>query len=515
MHFLICFMVLCLSLCRADDLQPRHVAVVYNEKSAFSRECAMRYAELRGVPSEQVAGISCAVREEVSRKEFEEEILFPLMRVAVQRNWWLPTLIGQGGNGSGAEIYALVLMPDIPLKVKEEARAQGQPWEKTTAAAVDSELALLGVRDVPREGMLKNPYYGQDENFVMSGYPVMLVCRIEAPSKDACRRMIEDPVQVEKGGGLWGWLAVDAGGPYGEGDKWMQRIAGSAAEKGVPVLLDSARETLPVHFPLPGPLAAYFGWYAGEVNGPFADVSFRFAKGAVAVHLHSFSAATMKSADKTWSGPLLERGAAVTLGNVYEPFLGGSHHLDVFYDRLLKGYSVAEAASMAMPALSWQCAVFGDPLYRPFAAMKRDAMKADARSRLFQAWFVAVASWGDREDALFSQVSKAARQSRNSGLWEMMASRALVKKDFAGAVRCLSEALAAATAIGDRVRLQLLLADAYKGGGKEAECVGELRRMLLVFGSTEYAEMIRKKAAAFPALKALTEDPAARSSKVR
>lgn len=515
MHFLICFVVLCLSMCRADDLQPRHVAVVYNQASDFSRECAVRYAELRGVPAAQVVGISCAVREEISRKEFDAEVLSPLMRTAAQRNWWLPTLIGQGGNGSGAEIYAMVLMPDLPLKVREDTRPQGQPWQQTTAAAVDSELALFGVRDVPRAGMLKNPYYGQDESFVMSGYPMMLVSRIEAPSKAACRRMIEDPVQVELGGGLWGWLAVDAGGPYGEGDKWMQGVAKAACEKGVPVLLDSARETFPAHYPLPGPLASYFGWYAGEVNGPFADASFRFAKGAVAVHLHSFSATTMKSPVRTWSGPLLERGAAVTLGNVYEPFLGGSHHLDVFYDRLLKGYSVAEAAAMAAPAFSWQCAVFGDPLYRPFAGMKKEGKMKDARFRLFQAWFVAVASWGGKEDVLAAQVEKAARQPGNAGLWEILASRALVRKDFSRAVRYLSEALLSATALGDRVRLQLLLADAYKGNGQEAECVGELRRMLMVLGNTEYAETIRRKASAFPALKALAVDPGVRSSKVR
>ena len=102
-----------------------------------------------------------------------------------------------------------------------------------------------------------------------------------------------------------------------------------------------------------------------------------------------------------------------------------------------------------------------------------------------------------------------------AGLWEMLASRTLVRKDFSKTVRYLSEALLSATGLGDRVRLQLLLADAYKGNGQEGECVGELRRMLMVLGNTEYAEMIRKKASVFPALKTLAEDPAVRSSKVK
>jgi len=52
----------------------------------------------------------------------------------------------------------------------------------------------------------------------------------------------------------------------------------------------------------------------------------------------------------------------VTLGNVYEPYLQMTHHFDIFQTRLLAGHTVVEAAYMALPVLSWQNVVLGDPL---------------------------------------------------------------------------------------------------------------------------------------------------------
>ncbi len=76
-----------------------------------------------------------------------------------------------------------------------------------------------------------------------------------------------------------------------------------------------------------------------SINGPFADPAFRFRNGAVAVHIHSFSAATLRSPTSGWSGPLLERGAAATVGNVYEPYLTLTANLDVLQDRLMSGFT--------------------------------------------------------------------------------------------------------------------------------------------------------------------------------
>ena len=52
--------------------------------------------------------------------------------------------------------------------------------------------------------------------------------------------------------------------------------------------------------------ALYYGWYADGVVGPFAQPSFRFMPGAVAVHIHSFSASTLRDPNANWVAPLAD-----------------------------------------------------------------------------------------------------------------------------------------------------------------------------------------------------------------
>ena len=40
--------------------------------------------------------------------------------------------------------------------------------------------------------------------------------------------------------------------------------------------------------------ALYYGWYAEKIAGPFVQSDFKFARGALAVHIHSFSASTLR-----------------------------------------------------------------------------------------------------------------------------------------------------------------------------------------------------------------------------
>jgi hypothetical protein len=114
--------------------------------------------------------------------------------------------------------------------------------------------------------------------------------------------------------------------------------------------------------------ALYYGWYAGKVTGPFTHPDFHFVPGAIAVHIHSFSGSTLRDPNATWVGPLVTKGAAASLGNVYEPYLQLTSRLDTFNDRLLHGFTFAESAYMATPVLSWMTVMVGDPLYRPYGS---------------------------------------------------------------------------------------------------------------------------------------------------
>jgi hypothetical protein len=56
-------------------------------------------------------------------------------------------------------------------------------------------------------------------------------------------------------------------------------------------------------------------------------------------------ASTLRDKNSGWAGPLVSRGAAATVGNVYEPYLELTAHLDILNDRLLHGFTFGEAYS--------------------------------------------------------------------------------------------------------------------------------------------------------------------------
>ncbi|HRI16752.1 MAG TPA: TIGR03790 family protein, partial [Verrucomicrobiota bacterium] len=134
---------------------------------------------------------------------------------------------------------------------------------------------------------------------------------------------------------------------------------------GFETYVDNASPTLPVGFPL-SDVAIYGGWYDTDISGPFLAPRVNFVPGAIAYHLHSFSALNPRSMDKSWVGPLVGRGATVSMGCVDEPFLQMTPNFGVFLSRLALGFNVGEAFLACSPVLSWQSLLVGDPLYRPF-----------------------------------------------------------------------------------------------------------------------------------------------------
>ena len=102
--------------------------------------------------------------------------------------------------------------------------------------------------------------------------------------------------------------------------------------------------------------------------GPFTQLDFRFAQGAIAVHIHSYSASTLRDPGANWVGPLLARGATASLGNVYEPYLQLTNHLDILTIDCFMDLRLPKVAYMSMQGLSWMNVAVGDPLYRPYGS---------------------------------------------------------------------------------------------------------------------------------------------------
>ena len=236
--------------------------------------------------------------------------------------------------------------------------------------------------------------------------------------------------------------------------------------------------------------ALYFGWYSENVDGPFLGPDFRFLPGAVACHLHSFSAETLRSETDHWAGPLLALGASGVLGNVTEPYLTATHHFDHFTDRLLKGYTLVESAYMSIPTLSWMGVVVGDPLYRPYEAwnrFERDSYSKDGNVDL-KVLRLATKRWAQDDPKQFHlELAKAAKELNSGRILEAMALAASNRGDFEDASVWFQQALDNFQSAQDQFRVQLHRVELARRLGRNDEAVVILKELAGLEGSNPSA----------------------------
>ena len=99
----------------------RQVVLVYNTKSAASKEIAEHYAELRKVPAGQVLGLELAEGEEISRAEFYASLQKPILKFLEKSKLFTygKTAAGQQAVVQSSVRY-LVLCYGVPVKVSED-----------------------------------------------------------------------------------------------------------------------------------------------------------------------------------------------------------------------------------------------------------------------------------------------------------------------------------------------------------------------------------------------------------
>jgi len=365
------------------------VVVIYNTRVPESKSVAEYYAKARHVPQNQIYGFRMTTNEVMSRDEFRTSLQSPLaLRLESDGLWRFGIVTNTATNGQPVQIehcvvasrirYA-VLCCGVPLKIapdpnlNEPTQNDVRPELRRNEASVDSELAWLPLvkMNVPLTGPLRNWIYGVTNPALLNPTNgILLVARLDGPSADIARGLVDKALQAERDG-LWGRAYFDARG-LGKtdtnnflGDKWILGAAEICRVLGFETTLDENPETFPSSFPM-SQIAIYCGWYDENVSGPFTLPKVEFMPGAFAYHLHSSSAATLRSTNTNWCGPLLAKGATCTLGCVYEPYLEFTPNIAVFIVRFAAtGFTFGEAAWTAQPVLSWQTTVVGDPLYRP------------------------------------------------------------------------------------------------------------------------------------------------------
>ncbi len=363
------------------------VVVVYNSQMPESKAVAQHYAERRKVPEKQIIGLELPTGEAMSRAEYRTLLEKPLLKYLEGKKLFefrsdLKLVTNEKSGGllwklAESKIRYAVLCYGVPSRItrdnslSEPESDKLKPELRRNEASVDSELALLPLNDPKRmlAGPAPNPFYGAtNRNAINPTNGVLMVARLDGPSAQIARGLVDKAMEAETNG-LWGRAYFDIRGVTNEyklGDDWIRNAAEATRRFGFDTVLDEKPETFSTNFPM-SEISLYAGWYDGNVSGPFTKAKVEWMPGAFAYHLHSFSAATLRSTTQNWVGPLLASGATATMGAVDEPYLIGTPDMGVFFSRwLLLGFSYGEAAYASQGMLSWQTTVIGDPLYRPF-----------------------------------------------------------------------------------------------------------------------------------------------------
>jgi len=244
-----------------------------------------------------------------------------------------------------------------------------------TYASFDSELSLLYWPSYPLLRWQANVLnYHFDGTYTRRLRTTLMVSRLEAPTFELSRKLIDTAIQVEKQG-LRGKIYLDARGirakpnrpptrgSYAEYDEALRHLATFLKTQGqTNVVLDNQKALFQ-----PGDCpdaALYCGWYS---LAHYID-AFTWKPGSVAYHIASAEATTLRNPkSQVWCKRMLEQGVCATLGPVHEPYLAAFPRPDEFFPLLMSGrYTLVETYYRTKPFNSWVMVLIGDPLYTPF-----------------------------------------------------------------------------------------------------------------------------------------------------
>ncbi len=399
------FSVFCFTAYSSFALEPEEILVLVNSNDAGSLELAKYYMKKRNLPEANLLKIDIAEQETCSRAAYEMQIATPVRKYLT-------------GTNTKKRIRCLLVMYGLPLRIAappltkqevaerigfkkkklqikqklkmlksekgEKARRLREDLAilkqkkkirdaKNKGASLDSEIALVLNKEYKLAGWLPNPYYigFKDKTVPLKKKDVLMVSRLDGPSYNIVKRIIEDSINTEKTG-LQGIAYFDARwdekkdkelSPYEVYDKFIHQAAQLVKKSGImPVVLNSDSKLFK-EGDCPD-AALYCGWYS---LASYVD-SFSWAPGSVGYHIASSECTTLKKKQsRVWCKMMLEKGIAATLGPVGEPYVQAFPPPEIFFGFLVDGYlSLAEVYIISLPYLSWKMALIGDPLYRPF-----------------------------------------------------------------------------------------------------------------------------------------------------
>lgn len=330
------------------------ILILANRNKAKSLEVAKHYSAMRNIPADQILELDCSDKEQILRADFDKTIAAPVKAYLTEH----------------PKVLIVVPCWGVPLKVKDRdpkdnTAIKAGYFKGRDNAAVDGEIALFRREGDELSGAIRNPVFDSQSPVTLES-KILIVCRLDGPTPELAKALVDKAILAEALGAA-GQSFLDTRGPNLKGgykvrDDIMVKVAD--AWKKIAFPFDHDVKPGVVDLSTRERLLHYYGWYA-TTQKPKGPVQFR--TGSIAIHLHSFSAATVRNPTRNWVAPLLKWGATATYGTVYEPLTVGFPYENIFWDRLAKGWSFGQAGQVANQLLSWQAVFVGDPLYTPYS----------------------------------------------------------------------------------------------------------------------------------------------------
>ncbi len=356
----------------------QRVLLIYDPGFEGSLEVAEAYAELRGVPADQLCGVEATASTTITSEEFVT---------------WVPQ-VQACIDAVEHELHYLVPVYGVPYRVSGHVEDIAGTGEYANVSL--DALLFLGETAAGIDYAIYNPAWREGDSMTGAyedylpwdewkpvfeadlGLPTWMVTRIDGASLDEALALIDRSREAQAladSGALAGTVYVD--GRYGdsepESDEFGSYESGEWNMWGTLTIFESlglydvvwdgnseefGTKPAPVHCP---DTLYYAGWYSyNNYNDAFA-----WAPGAIGGHLDSCSACDIRG-DTSWSANALQRGITATFGAVSEPYVAGMPEYDQFFLYLLQGASYGEAAYQSTRVGLWMMMWVGDPLYRPY-----------------------------------------------------------------------------------------------------------------------------------------------------
>lgn len=360
----------------ADPQDPAEFLILRNAAVPAGAEVAAAWRAWRRMEAAPELVLRAPADELIARSVYERDVAGPIRAFLA--------------TPEGARVRWLVPVHGVPLGITEQPGLDGtvRTEQQRNEAGVDSELALLRETSIKSDGWIESILFDRPEP-LSSSDNFLGVIRLDGPSAEIAAGLPEKAVLAELfGPGGRSFLdtrgLTDEQDGYGYRDVHMRTVRAAWERLGLAFDHDDVMDV--VDPSARDDFLHYEAWYAGD---PSAWRSLpRFRCGAIAVHLHSFAAHSLRNPRAYWVAPLLAAGATATFGTVFEPYTVGFPYEGVFWDRIARGWTFGEAAVASSQLVSWQAVFLGDPLYRPYGEgfAARQAVQRAAMGAALRAW---------------------------------------------------------------------------------------------------------------------------------